>query len=140
MSQLNLFMTTEDEAAFFDVLFARTDTHVLRGSSFASRRPAPMSSRREIGKADALTLVNKDLMPVPRASSRGAGELTGRYVFELFRDPTIELTRSRRSKRRLVNGRLHAKIGWLKPAEANAVYQAWYRAIERGLKKHYRPV
>jgi hypothetical protein len=33
MSQVNFFMTAEDEATFLEILFSRTDTHVLVGGS-----------------------------------------------------------------------------------------------------------
>jgi hypothetical protein len=140
MSQVNFFMTHEDEDTFFDFLFSREDTHVLSGRFFDSGDPAPLTTKKGIGKDSCLTLVNKVIMPQPKVGNHGGGAFTGQYLFDLFRDPTIELSRSRISKKRMLNGRIYAKIGWLKPKEANAVYKSWYGSIERWLKKHYRRV
>jgi hypothetical protein len=140
MSQVNFFMTDGDEEAFLDFLFSRKDTHVLCGRLFDSRHPTPLLSKDAIGKAPELTLVNKKIMPQPVASNHGDGAIAGKYLFGLFLDPTIEFSRSRLSKTRLLNGRIYAKIGWLKPKEANAVYKSWYGAIERWLKRNYRRV
>lgn len=140
MSQTNFFMTHEDEDAFFDFLCSRDDTHVLCGRLFESRNPIPVSTKNGLGKIPDLTLVNKEIMPRLKASARGGGDLKGKYLFDMFRDPAIELSRSRISKGRMLNGRIYAKIGWLKPKEANTVYNSWYSAIERWLKKRYRRV
>jgi hypothetical protein len=136
MSQVNFFMTAEDEAAFLDFLFSRTDTHVLEGRFFDSRNPDPLSSKDEVRQADELTLVNKELMPKPIPGSHGSGG----YLFDMFYDPSIEFSRCGTSKKRLLSGRIYAKIGWLKSKEANAVYKKWYGSIERWLKKQYRRV
>ena len=136
MSQVNFFMTVEDEATFLDFLFSRTDTHVLDGRFFDSRSPDPLASKDEVGQADELTLVNKELMPKPIPGSRGSGG----YLFDMFYDPSIEFSRCRTSKKRLLNGRIYATIGWLKPKGANATYKKWYGSIERWLKKQYRRV
>lgn len=135
MSQVNFFMTDDDEDAFLEFLFSRKGTYVLSGRFFDSREPTPLVSKEDVRAAADLTLVNKDIMPQPVA--RGGDT---RFCFDLFRDPTIEFSRSRLSKKRLLNGRIYAKIGWLKPKEANAVYKSWYGSIERWLKKHYRRV
>jgi hypothetical protein len=131
-------MTDVDEKNFLDMLFARTDTHVLKGDCFRTSTPAPCS-RSKIGKAGELTLVNSDVMQRPRAHAVGSGEFE-RYRFDMFRDPTIEFIRCSVKKGRLISGRIYAKIGWLQPKKLNAVYQAWYSAIERWLKKKYRRV
>jgi hypothetical protein len=140
MSQVNFFMTEGDEDTFFDFLFSRKDTHILSGRFFDSRHPLLLFSKELVGKSRELTLVNKEIMPQPEASNRGRGDLAGKYLFGLFHDPTIELLRSRSLNMRLLNGRIYAKIGWLKPKEANAVYRSWYGSIERWLKKHYKRV
>lgn len=51
MSQVNFFMSAEDEATFLDFLFSRTDTHVLEGRFFEERTPSPLASKDEIGEA-----------------------------------------------------------------------------------------
>lgn len=136
MSQVNFFMTAEDEALFLDFIFSRADTHVLAGRFFAERTPSPLASKEKIRECDELTLVNKELMAEPIAGSCGdAG-----FLFDMYYDPRIELSRCRTSKERLLNGRIYAKIGWLKSKEANAIYKTWYGSIERWLKKRYRPV
>lgn len=140
MSQVNFFMTADDENAFLDMLLSRVDTHVLLGGFFDSSSPIPLLSKAKVGKVKELTLVNKDIMPQPIASGPGEGELAGKYLFDMFYDPAIQLTRSHLSKDRLVSGRIYAKIGWLKRKEANAVYKSWYGSIERWLKKRYHRV
>jgi hypothetical protein len=136
MSQVNFFMTAEDEATFLDFLFSRTDTYVLEGRFFESRNPVPLASRNEVGQADMLTLANKELMPEAIAGSGGPGA----YLFDMYYDPHIEFSRCRTSNKRLLKGRIYAKIGWLKRKEANVVYKKWYGSIERWLKKEYRRV
>jgi hypothetical protein len=140
MSQVNFFMTKADEDAFLDYLFSRKDTHILNDRIFDSHDPCPLNSKEEIGTVTRLTLVNKEIMEQPNASQSGGAALTGKFFFDLFSDPTIEISRSRLSKERLLNGRVFAKIGWLKPQEENAIYKSWYGSIERWLKKHYRRV
>lgn len=61
-------------------------------------------------------------------------------MFDMFYDPCIDFSRCRTCNKRLVNGRIFAKIGWLDPKEANTVYKKWYGTIERWLKKQYRRV
>ena len=136
MSQVNFFMTSEDEASFLDFLFSRTDTHILEGRFFELPNPTPLASKDEISEGDIFTLVSKELMPELIASSCGPAG----YLFDMFFDPHIEFSRCRTSKKRLLNGRIYAKIGWLKPKEANVVYKKWYCSIERWLKKLYRRV
>jgi hypothetical protein len=140
MSQVNFFMSADDEDGFLGFLFSRKDTHVLSGRFFDSRAPTPLPAKEEVGKIAELTLVNKKIMPQPDAGNHVAGASTGKYLFDHLFDPTIEFSRSRLSKRRLLDGRIYAKIGWLKPKEANGVYKSWYGSIERWLKKHYRRV
>ena len=140
MSQVNFFMTLSDEDSFLDFLFARNDTHLLGGCFFDSRKPTPIGSKAATRNVPEITLVNKLIMAEPKAGKRGSGDFTGKYTFDLLCDPIIHFSRSRLRKKRLVNGRIYAKIGRLKPMEANAVYKSWYASIERWLKKHYRVI
>jgi len=140
MSQVNFFMTKDDEDAFLDFLFSRKDTHVLSGRFFDTRDPTPLLSKTDVSDVTELTLVNKEIMPQPATDKHGSGASTGKFLFDLFRDPTIEFSRSRLSKQRLLSGRIYAKIGWLQPKEANAVYKSWFGSLERWLKKYYRRI
>lgn len=139
MSQVNFFMTVDDEEGFLEFLFSRQDTHILGGRFFDSSNPKPLLSKEEI-LASELTLVNKTLSPEISATVSGGGDFSGKYLFDMFSDPIIEFSRSQMWNERLLDGRIFAKIGWLKMKEANGIYKSWYGSIERWLKARCRRV
>jgi hypothetical protein len=132
MSQLNFFMTANDEVDFFAYLCARDDTLVYLGRDFHTRCPPHLDSLPSY-EARHMTIVHRRLSNLYPPQQQ---DQSGRYSFPLFASASIEWTRSAiASGDALEAGRIFAKIGWLKQHDGNEVFRVWYAAVERWLKK-----
>lgn len=140
MAQVNFFMDERDEADFFAMLQARGDTALHLGRFFSTPEPPVARRLPRFGTRRACVLTNSVITPSARCQARGAGELAGKYCFDLFRDLHIDVDRCHRQGDILVSGRLYAKIGWLESAEQNRKGNAWYGSLSRWIRSRYRRV
>lgn len=141
MSQVNFFMTTEDERAFFEALSARGDTVIHAGRFFASSDPPALSELPALDRKEPFfTLCHATLRLVYPPLQLVEGPFRGRYHYEAYGSAHIEWHRAVPHRGVLVNGRIHAKVGWLRTDEDNRAFRRWYGSIERWLKKRLRCV
>jgi hypothetical protein len=140
MSQINFFQSREDEIEFTNFLFDQQDTWILSGSFFQKSKPEPLSSRQLPIAQNQITLINKILMPKIEVTTRGLGDLSNVFLFDMYKDPCIQFSRSTLEGNVLLPGRIFAKIGYLEPAETNSLYKSWYSKLERWIKKRYLKV
>src|SRR5262245_51667055 len=135
MSQVNFFMTSDDEHEFFAFLRARGDTAVYSGREFRAQSPQHLGDLPPTVERD-LTIVHPGLAegyPTQKDSA------TGFYSFPLVHSAWVEWTRSVVvGSGELEAGRVFAKVGWLSSPVDNRVYKFWYAAIERWLKRSLR--
>lgn len=136
MSQINFFMTQDDERAFVEMLLSRSDTLLFSGRSFPTPSPEPVRHPRMIEAVEEVSLVNSQLMPEPRCSGRGRGEHKGKYLFEMYEDPFIEFQRCAWEQEILIPGRLHMQTVRSAPA-ASKTHERWYRSIRSWITKRY---
>jgi len=134
--QTGFFMLADDEASFLQMVLDRGDSGIVEGRFFEQQRPALVGAVGDLGSASDLVLVNRRLMPVPACSGRGAGEMDGRFLFESYVDPTVEMNRSQMLGDVLVAGRLHCHdLRLSRDADAAAIHGKWYRALASWLTR-----
>jgi len=139
MAQTNFFMFRQDEAEFLQMVHQRPDTTVLAGRFFDTRHPVALEANAKIGRQRSLTLLNAKLMPKPCCGATGEGAYTGQYLFSLYRDPFIEMTRSAIRGDRLVPGRLYCVEvrGAGVSVAAAKIHGSWYRSLARWITSRY---
>jgi hypothetical protein len=138
VSQVNFFMLGDDEAELFAMLAQRGDVLFLPGRHFASARPRPL--QQVPARPRELTLVNALLTPEPRCQVRGEDALLGRYLFDMYEDPHVELDRCRRRGQILHDGRLYWKAGRIRPRELDRPFARWAAALARWITTRYRRI
>jgi hypothetical protein len=139
VAQTNFFMSRQDESEFLQMVFRRADTTVLAGSFFDTRHPVALQTGAKIGRQRSLTLVNAKLMPKPHCGDKGEGAYAGQYLFSLYRDPFMEMTRSASRGGLLVPGRLYcveARGAGVSVAAAK-LHGSWYRSLARWITSRY---
>jgi len=135
MSQVNFFMTEDDERNFFEFLCACDDTAIYSGREFRTQSPEQLDALPPVVERQ-LTIAHSGLAEVYPPQPDSA---SGYYAFPLFHSAWVEWTRSVvLSGGELEAGRVFAKVGWLTQPADNRVYKSWYAAIERWLKRSLR--
>jgi len=135
MSQVNFFMTSDDEHDFFEYLRARDDIAIYPGREFRNQKPEKLVAIPPTVERQ-LTIVHPGLAEIYPPQQDSA---SGYYAFPLFHSAWVEWTRSVvLSGGELEAGRVFAKIGWLTQPADNRVYKLWYAAIVRWLKRSLR--
>ena len=126
MAQINFFMLDSDYDEFICMLMARRDTHVIPGRFFDRIDPRPIKAQSQLSGRE-ITLVNAAIIPEPKCSGSGAGEFTGQFLFSIYQDPFIEMTRSVMIGDVLVPGRIYFKDIRRGQYVSNATtHQKWY--------------
>jgi hypothetical protein len=135
MSQVSFFMTTDDEHEFFEFLCARNDTVIYSGRQFRTQSPDQLKALPPTVERH-LTIVHSALAELYPPQQDSA---SGHYAFPLFHSAWIEWTRSAvLSGGGLEAGRVFAKVGWLSQPADNRLFELWYAAVERWLKRSLR--
>ena len=138
--QINFFMDTEDDNEFINMLLNRSDTIVLLGEFYDTNNPFAIDYIPKYKEANRLMLTNKIINENCYCSKQIFKDGREKYMFDLFYDPNIEFCRCYFNNQILMQGRIFAKVGWLKNEEHNKVYKSWYASIERWIKKNYKKI
>jgi hypothetical protein len=88
-----------------------------------------------VDKIDKVIIWVKNKQSEPKCSSKGAGEMTGKFLFDIYKDPIIELDLGRTNDNIISASRLFYKTGWIADEELREVHTKSTNKIVRTFTK-----
>ena len=136
MGQLNFFMTNEEIANEINQLLASSSYTLYNGRFFNSETPEPATNIEDFIDCDKMTIWVNNNKYQARCSKEGAGEMSGKYLFDYYKDPIIELDIGKTSDNLRLPSRLFYKTGWVVDAEVRKLHITFTNKLVRAVKKN----
>lgn len=135
MSQLNFFMTKEEVKEKLDVLFSSGQFQVFEGRFFDTQTPTPISEQDQLNNnADYTIWVNNDYCDA-KCSVRGKVDLQGKFLFDGYKGPIIELSMCKFDDKLISAGRIYYKAGWIDNPELRELHKKMCSKVVRLFRK-----
>lgn len=123
MSQLNFFSTQDEILSKVNTILCSGEFIVFNGTAFNTRTPEPVSELSQVTGFKNLTLWIKNSHRNPLCSSIGSGELAGKFLFDHYKDPVIEIENCSYRDNLVSPGRVYFKAGWVEEEELRKLHQ-----------------
>jgi hypothetical protein len=114
MGQLNFFMTKEELVEEINQLLISEEYLLFEGAFFDSKIPKQINKKGKVGKLDRITIWIRNSKCYPTCSLKGEGEMKGKFLFDIYKDPIIEMDLGSLHNKLFSPGRLYYKTGWIK--------------------------
>lgn len=133
MSQLNFFLLDGELAEFLLELEKKGFDFLVENQVYQRTQAYSLIANGSILNSKNIFLIRNDLYD----RYNQMYELERKpYKYSLFDHPVIELSFPRKlGVTSMINGRIFAKIGWLKNETDNKIYLSSYKQVERLIKK-----
>jgi hypothetical protein len=135
MGQLNFFMTKEELVEEINKLLASDQYYIFRGQFFDKEFPEPSTNLDTLTDCEKIIIWVENNQLQPKCSSLGDGKYKGKFLFDVYFDPIIEVDIGRRTDKVLLPSRLFYKTGWLKDVQARETHTKMTNRIIRSFKK-----
>ncbi|MGK2863758.1 MAG: hypothetical protein ACSLE0_17630 [Chitinophagaceae bacterium] len=128
-------MTKEEIADELNQLIF-SDSYILFDRTFFnSEVPVPISTIEELSETDRITIWINNNKFAPKCSSKGAGKMTGKFLFDYYKDPVIEFDLGKITSNLVSPSRLFYKTGWVDDKELREIHIKSANRIVRTFKK-----
>ncbi len=135
MGQLNFFMTKDEIVSEIKQLFISDDYILFDRTFFDSQIPEAISEIKNIDSVDRITIWIKNNKRLPSCSLKGEGQMSGKFLFDNYKDPIIEFDLGKTANKLFSPSRLFYKIGWLEDGELRALHTKLTNKLVRTFKK-----
>jgi hypothetical protein len=135
MSQLNFFMTKDELVNEINQLLNSEDYLLFDKTFFDSESPETVSKITNIESLDRIVIWIKNDKLVPTCSAKGAGQFEGKFLFDVYKDPIIELDIGKKKMRLFSPNRLFYKAGWIDDKELRELHIKSATKLVRTFKK-----
>lgn len=134
MSQLNFFMTKEEVKEKLDVLFALGQFQVFEGRFFDTETPTPISEKDQVMNNAEYTIWVKNDYCDAKCSVKAQGDYKGKFLFDSYKDPIIELSTCKFDDNLISPGRIYYKAGWVESPELRELHEKMCSKVVRLFK------
>lgn len=134
MSQLNFFMTKEEMISEVNQLILSRDFTVLDERSFDSQTPKAIS-KLNIDSSRGITIWINNPIGLPNCSLKGEGSFEGKFLFDIYKDPIIELDFGKEESKLFTPSRLFYKAGLIENKELRDLHSKLANHIVMRFKK-----
>lgn len=135
MGQLNFFMTNEEIANEINQLLASHNYTLYNGRFFNSETPESFANIDDFNKSHEITIWINNNQYQPRCSSKGAGEMAGKFLFDYYKDPIIEFDIGLSTDNLHSPSGLFYKTGWVDDNEVRKLHIKLTNELVRSFKK-----
>jgi hypothetical protein len=140
MGQLNFFITKDEIKNEIDQLLISKEYTLFKEKFFDSKFPQPVSAKSDLTKTDKMILWINHSLSKPNCSSKGGGEMKGKFLFDLYKDPVIEFDLGKTTGKLISPGRLYYKTGWIEKEELRKLHTKLTNRLVRTFKKKLNPI
>ena len=137
MSQVNFFLSANEIRAILHKLMETNE--VFDGTFFNKEYPDPTKNINDLYDSKDLIFWLKNDFIRPRCSRSGGGMMTGKFLFDCYKDPIIQLDNCIWTDSLVSPGRIYYKAGWIENEELRRLHKSWTARVSRlfskGLKK-----
>ncbi|WP_207496760.1 hypothetical protein [Aridibaculum aurantiacum] len=116
-------------------LLASRDFIIFDRAFFDDEVPKAVNDFRSIEQVDKLIIWLRNRQSEPRCLSKGTGEMTGKYLFNTYKDPIIQFDIGRTIDKLVSPSRLYYKFGWIADDELRELHGKLTTKIVRSFKK-----
>ena len=135
MGQLNFFMTEDEIVNEVTDLFLSDNFILFDKAFFDEKVPEPVNSITNLNEIDKLIIWVKNSQFEPKCLLKGEADYSGKFHFDTYKDPIIELDLGRTIDKVLSPSRLYYKTGWIANEELRTVHSKTKNKIVRTFKK-----
>lgn len=135
MSQLNFFMTKNELVNEINQLLSSGFYLLFDKTFFDSENPETISKITNIDSLARIIIWIKNDKRLPKCSAKGAGQMEGKFLFDIYKDPIIELDIGKTAKRLFSPSRLFYKSGWINDKELRELHTKIANKLVRTFKK-----
>jgi len=135
MGQLNFFMTKDEIVTEIKLLLLSNNYTLFDKTFFDSEIPESISDTEKLNDVDKITIWINNAKYQPKCSSRGAGKMTGKFLFDYYKDPIIEFDLGKTAGKLFSPSRLFYKTGWLEDKDLRELHTKSTNKLVRTFKK-----
>lgn len=140
MSQLNFFLTDDEIKQRLNELILTDDFQIFNGPCFDTPKPVPVSDVIQLkGFSRVIVWVNNEY-EIPLCSSKGLGDFEGKFLFDHFKQPIIEINSCKIVKKLISPGRVYYRAGWIDNAELRSLHKRMAEKVRRHFNKGLLPL
>ena len=136
MGQLNFFMTDDELLNEIKQLILSDHCLLFDGKFFDTKTPAIISEITNIHSLDTIIIWIKNDKRSPTCSAKGSGRMEGKFLFDNYKDPIIELDLGKTEKQLISPGRLYYKVGWIESKELRELHKKFVNKLVRKFRKN----
>lgn len=135
MSQLNFFMTKDELLNEINQLLNSDDYILFDKTFFDSESPERINQITNIDSLNRIIIWVKNDNRLPTCSSKGLGQMEGKFLFDIYKDPIIELDIGKTAQKLFSPSRLFYKAGWIENKELRELHTKFANKLVRTFKK-----
>lgn len=135
MGQLNFFMTKGELVNEIKQLIISDHYLLFDKAFFDSECPEMINEISNIDSIDRIIIWIKNDKRLPTCSSKGLGQMEGKFLFDIYKDPIIEFDLGKTSKKLFSPSRLFYKTGWIDDKEVRELHTKFANKLVRTFKK-----
>jgi hypothetical protein len=137
MGQLNFFITRDEIKRKIDQLLISKEYLLFNEYFFDSRFPEPVTSTTGLDKTEEMIIwINHSVKP--KCSLKGEAEMKGKFLFDLYKDPVIELDLGKIKGKLISPGRLYYKSGRIEKEDLRKLHGKLTNRLIRTFKKNLK--
>ena len=135
MSQLNFFFTDYELRERLQSILSSGDYKIFIGRFFKTDIPKQVNNISDLNRFDSLTIWVNNEFCEPICTHKGQGVYNNDFLFDIYKDPIIELDNCKLTDKLMTAGRLYFKSGWIENAELNQLHKKLANKLIRFFKK-----
>jgi hypothetical protein len=135
MGQLNFFMTENEIVHEVNQLILSNNFTIFDKSFFDDEIPKSISSITNANQISRFIIWVNNSNSEPKCSSNAAGDFKGKFLFNIYKDPIIELDFGHAVDNVIPASRLYYKTGWIENEGLRDVHTKSTNRIARTFKK-----
>ena len=135
MGQLNFFMTEDEIVEEVNQLLLSNNFIIFDKAFFNHEIPEPLSGLANANQISRFIIWIKNSNSDPKCSSKGKGDFSGKFLFDMYKDPIIELDFGHTVDNVISASRLYYKTGWITNEDLREVHIKSTNKIVKFFKK-----